>query len=554
MKYVPSAKSRGRSGQGAGVSLFPFLAVLMCTMGALIVLLVVITRQARLQAAQAAPDVRPPTSQLKEDILAAKELVELQISQLSACRQKTEAQLAEERLKLGHVEDHYRQLREELARLQAASADLDKLKANGSRRRNDLQAEVERLDAALADARRLLAEAQQSAASSPLSYAVVPYEGPNQTHRRPIYLECREDAIILQPEGIAFTASDFDGPVGPGNPLDVALRATREYWLSRKAIDPATVGEPYPLLLVRPGGIEAYYHARAAMKSWGSEFGYELIGEDWELEFPRADAALAGVVHSAVDSARLRQRRLAEAAPSHYGGSSGSARPVYRAAPTRGGVVLDNGFSQPDSGFRSQRPAGSFGNRFAPAEGGEQSSRSGETSTRRKSSGQEQGENATPARPGEWMPGQARTSAGRDDASAADSRSDPSKVHCLAETRGRDWGLPDAAAGSVPITRPIRIDLHADRVLLVPERGLRGEKQIEMRADTADAIDELVSAVWAHMESWGIAGRGMYWRPVLKVHVAPDAERRFADLKILLEESGMEIRRGENPSPLNPNS
>ena len=37
--------------QAAGVSLFPFLAVLLCTMGALIVVLVVIARHAHLQVA-----------------------------------------------------------------------------------------------------------------------------------------------------------------------------------------------------------------------------------------------------------------------------------------------------------------------------------------------------------------------------------------------------------------------------------------------------------------------------------------------------------------------
>ena len=47
------------------------------------------------------------------------------------------------------------------------------------------------------------------------------------------------------------------------------------------------------------------------------------------------------------------------------------------------------------------------------------------------------------------------------------------------------------------------------------------------RARTESSIDTLISAVWEHIEGWGIAGRGMYWRPVLQVHVAPDAEAAF---------------------------
>ncbi len=45
------------------------------------------------------------------------------------------------------------------------------------------------------------------------------------------------------------------------------------------------------------------------------------------------------------------------------------------------------------------------------------------------------------------------------------------------------------------------------------------------------------------MESWGIAGRGMYWRPVLTVHVRAGGEQRFDDLSNLLEDSGLSVQR-----------
>jgi hypothetical protein len=45
------------------------------------------------------------------------------------------------------------------------------------------------------------------------------------------------------------------------------------------------------------------------------------------------------------------------------------------------------------------------------------------------------------------------------------------------------------------------------------------------------------------MEAWGMAGRGMYWRPVLQVRVAAGAERRFAELAALLEGSGLTVER-----------
>ena len=43
-------RGRRTGKQTVGISLFPFLAVLICTMGTLIVLLVVMVQQARVQA------------------------------------------------------------------------------------------------------------------------------------------------------------------------------------------------------------------------------------------------------------------------------------------------------------------------------------------------------------------------------------------------------------------------------------------------------------------------------------------------------------------------
>jgi len=45
------------------------------------------------------------------------------------------------------------------------------------------------------------------------------------------------------------------------------------------------------------------------------------------------------------------------------------------------------------------------------------------------------------------------------------------------------------------------------------------------------------------MESWGLAGNGMYWRPLLKVDVAPGGERRFIELRSLLEGSGLTLQQ-----------
>ena len=111
---------------------------------------------------------------------------------------------------------------------------------------------------AIADARHGLTDVKEQAKRRPHCYAIIPYEGPNQTHRRPIYLECRADTVVIQPEGIELGEADFDGPLGAGNPLAAALRAAREYLVNRGTYDPQCDGEPYPLLLVRPRGMISF--------------------------------------------------------------------------------------------------------------------------------------------------------------------------------------------------------------------------------------------------------------------------------------------------------
>jgi len=565
---------------GASIALFPFLAVLVCTMGALIVMLMVTTRQAKCQAVAAAAQ---KAVQEEANLQQQQEDVRWRIEQLKASRQATEAQQAELRLQLGHLEDHTRRLQQRLADLEAAWAALERSGGGTAQDRAALQTELTRLRATIADAQRRLDEACQAANRRSRSFAVVPYQGPNETRRRPMYIECRDDAVVLQPEGVALKAEDFDGPGGPGNPLAASLRAMREHWVARQGFAPEKSGEPYPLLLVRPGGVAAYYVARDALKSWGSDFGYELVGEDWQLAFPPADPELAALLRETIDNARARQYALMAAAPRAYQGS----RERFRAAPGGGIMREDDGApgGSGDGPSGGSDRGGSFGPRggfgsgggsvsgsgggFAPGgtEGADSRDRdtgaSGSSAARPKNwalagSPRErtglppQDASTTPAgQTPAYAPGQASGgSAGQASGAACPSPSpdDPQpgqSAHKLAKVRGKDWGLKNASRGSVPITRPIRVECHADRLVLVPERGTAGGKTIPLGPRTIDAIDSFVSAVWEYMDTWGIAGRGMHWRPVLGVTVAPGAEGRFQDLQTLLDGSGLEVRRKE---------
>jgi hypothetical protein len=752
MKLTLRPQRRRAARSGPSISLFPFLAVLICTMGALVPLLLAMTRVARHQAeSEALAKAAAEAVQHETKLRTEREDVLWRIEQLKKCRRQTESQLAGARLELGHLEDHSRRLKAQLERYENTVRDLENIENSDRRKQGESEADLQRVRDQIATTQQRVGETRREAANRNRSYAVVPYEGPNQTRRRPIYLECCADAVVLQPEGIRLTPADFEGPMGPGNPLAAALRAARERLLNDQQFDPKA-GEPYPMLLVRAEGIGAYYAAREAMKSWGCDFGYELVDDDWKLAYPQPDQRLAETVRQAIDVARQTQARLIAAAPREYARRS---KPVYSASRNGGfvrvGDVSDDdgtayrpaaaaghvgrnasgsagygkpgagGYGSPGSGYNpyvaaAQQPGttvagagspsglsggvstgagpslGSGGNAAAldsaagpslgsggsaavvggqpggqpgaadvatasggtggsgnpirggtgnasavnpyvtnpdrpetaisggaggsgsPIRGGTgnasavnpyvtnpdhpetgvsggaggiSGARSGSyTGTPSAGGGQDSGQTikrpdgyvvGQPAReqtpqptpppkrdsdspppgdvaerrllrPGEWEPTPDPPPKGLLDKDKKDEdRFGRKKPHerpqSLAERRGEDWGLRDAARGSVGVTRPIRVECYADRLVILSDRNPAENKVVPLGPRTAASIDTFISETWVHIESWGIAGRGMYWRPVLQVAVAPDAEERFSDLTALLEGSGLTVKR-----------
>ena len=318
MKNRTSTKAKRRR-DTIIVSLFPFLAVLICTMGVLILLLVIFTHQARLQAAE---EARRKAAEEDVAVAQTRDDVQWRIEQLKKSREETKKQLADVRLKLGLIEDHSRQLHEKLEQLEATKLQMQQMQADG-RKRQQIEAELAETEANIARVQADITEAErQIERQSQAHRPVIPCEGPNGTTRIPICVECRSDTVVIQPEGIVLTEADFDGPMGPGNPLAAALRAARENMLASmgKKVSAAELSriEPYPLLLVRPDGTMSYNCVRHAMRSWGPDFGYELIDDDWKIDYGEPNPERALAMQEALDAARLQQIRLAAAAPRYY--------------------------------------------------------------------------------------------------------------------------------------------------------------------------------------------------------------------------------------------
>lgn len=645
------AKTQDKS---TDVSLFPFLAVLLCTMGSLLVVLVAVTRLSRAQAAervaaeQAAEVVPENTSAEAEEKL---QKVKQYADRLKEVRAAAKEKLQDDQQRLAHLEDHMRRLQDELLSLQIAAAELAALEEEHDDDRQQAEREIARLQSLIEETRERIEELKADAKSKLRSYAVVPYKGASGTERRPIYIECRNDEVILQPEGVQLTPDDFLPPLGPGNPLASALRAAREYMVREQSgADAGADSRPYPLILVRPDGIAVYYGVRSAIESWDSDFGYELIDGDWDLKFPPPNPRLAELEYRAVEQARARQRLLAAAAPRAYGlaraarresfgvdesgyggGESGDGYgDGFDAAPrgrpssgegnghgnsaadhalatgsateqaglgdqsqagkdgtgaggtiTRGGATPADGTSKAGDTAGAQTLAGGTEDAFADA--GDTTSAGPGGSSTQPTGGQSDNSAGAPGGAKDAPMGEAGGAAGLASSAAAagggsvtpnsssSGSAEPAPgVASLdysfsqqsgerADRRGKNWALQGVKRDAVPIRRSIHVVVHQDRLAVLPERTKPGEvvgggREVRLQGDSKAPFEEFLSILQDHVHAWGMAGDGLYWRPVLVFDVGPDGQQRAGQLTRLLRNSGMEVRRDSATAQLDEGS
>ena len=155
---------------------------------------------------------------------------------------------------------------------------------------------VRRRDALRDDLLKAQARAQNS-------HAILPYRGPTGTWQRPIAIECRDGTATIQPDGISFSIFDLSNLGNPRSSPFVAALA-RQMMKVRGTTGPdGSAVVPYILFLVRPDGIRPYYEARARLEPLGITFGYELVEQDQEIEFPALDDASVWADATAADPA-----------------------------------------------------------------------------------------------------------------------------------------------------------------------------------------------------------------------------------------------------------
>lgn len=299
-----------RQRESLAPSLFPFLAVLLCTMGALVLILMLIVAGAQASTQTAAAETQKRIDESEALLGMAKRSYQKQLSEGQIALEK-------KRLVLQHLETHIQELLDELEELKRTSELIKEEGSAEASEESEREAALSELEKQLAAAKAELNQKIDKPAGDKPIFAIIPYQGNNGTHRRPIYVECTGEGVIIQPEGVRLLPNDLRPPYGPGNPLDAALRTIRaEFPPSNGAV----TSTAYPLLVVRPSGIAAYVLARAAMSGWDDQFGYELIEEDLELAFPDSTPGLKTKLTKAIDLARDRQAALVMAMPQKYRG------------------------------------------------------------------------------------------------------------------------------------------------------------------------------------------------------------------------------------------
>jgi hypothetical protein len=305
------------------VSTFPFLAVLLCAMGSLILILLVMDRKAH-QAAQARAKreaARLVEERTRSEFARRREEEQKQQQARAAWDQKREAlhanlsrQQIELQLQMRKVRDQLREIADRLRYEQDTTTELrhkvqgehDRLKTEqqlleGLRTTAQQTGEqskessktLQRMTADLLQMEQALKDLKAARQREQHTFSVVPYHGRRGESRRPIYVECTADDVIFHPERRIMPVTSRRFLLGQDQPAstpdDVRAEVERRIARQRAKATDSSSAVPYLLLLVRPDGIGTYCQFQSVLKDMTLDFGYEFIDADWVLDFPADD-------------------------------------------------------------------------------------------------------------------------------------------------------------------------------------------------------------------------------------------------------------------------
>lgn len=108
----------------------------------------------------------------------------------------------------------------------------------------------------------------------------------------------------------------------------------------------------------------------------------------------------------------------------------------------------------------------------------------------------------------------------------------------------RNWAMPNVGQGDTEMVRPISVECLPDKILIRRAGGAGINRDVDIPVAGLSTVgNTVISHMLDYMATWGNAARGTCWQPELIVTVQPGAERQFDELKSLMQNSGMKIRR-----------
>ncbi len=87
--------------------------------------------------------------------------------------------------------------------------------------------------------------------------------------KNPVYIECREDGVILYPQKIFVSQAELTSYSSPLQELITLIKMNKD--------------QEYLIIAVRPKGVNVFKQVRSLVEEAEIDMGYEPIDEDWEL-------------------------------------------------------------------------------------------------------------------------------------------------------------------------------------------------------------------------------------------------------------------------------
>jgi len=292
------------------VSTFPFLAVLLCTMGALILLLLVMDKKAKKAALEKAyeaawtqsKNLQAKTEAEKQNLDNEKnawvKLKSEKHEELLKKESALEKEIALLKIELSQLDKNYEKSKSESSsddfikkeivltnekskvHILAKKLELEKAKADKNLK------ETKDLTEKIASMELILKEMKSSLDKDKFAYSIVPYFGKNGLNRKPLYIECNESGILFFPDKTLIVSDDESDNLK--NEILNRTSLLREYLQQTLGPKEST---PYLMLLVRPGGITNYWKLQSIIKPMDIDFGYELVDKIWVLDIPSEQSA-----------------------------------------------------------------------------------------------------------------------------------------------------------------------------------------------------------------------------------------------------------------------